>query len=124
VHRALGEQRQDCGANVAAPAAATPATAAAWATAKAGTPEPGAAEPAAEARSEAAEAWVERAVVAAVVLADGVAETASGRPPLFMDDTSVHGSESESEAAAWGCEWVAHVSVSPSRGTLNTFSIR
>jgi hypothetical protein len=99
VHRPLGEQRQNGGADISAPTAATAAAAATWAAsasteagaAEAGA-ESGAAEATAEAGSEtAAKTAVERTVAARGVLVDGVAEFASGGTPLFVDGATVDG---------------------------------
>jgi hypothetical protein len=95
VHRPLREQRQDGGADVATPAAASTATAA-WAastTAEArSAAEAGAAESAAEAGTEtAAEPWVERAVSACVLIADRFTEAAARSASLFVDGATVDG---------------------------------
>jgi hypothetical protein len=99
VHRSFDEQRQNGGADVTAPAAATAATAATWAAAatpaEAGAseawPETGTSETTAEAGSEAAEAAVERAFGARVVFVDGVTEAMSRGTPLFVDGAAVDG---------------------------------
>jgi hypothetical protein len=98
VHRPLGEQRQNGGADISAPTAATAAPAATWAAAastetwatEAGA-ESWATEATAEAGSETAEAAVERTVGARGVLVEGVAEFAPGRAPLFVDGAAVDG---------------------------------
>jgi hypothetical protein len=95
VHRPLREQRQDGGADVATPAAASTATAAAWAastTAEARSAEARAAESAAEAGTEiAAEPWVERAFSAGVLIADRFTEAAARSASLFVDGATVDG---------------------------------
>src|SRR3978361_1047106 len=104
VHRPLGEQRQDGGADVAAPAATTAATPATWAAApsataeagtaaEAGSTEAGTAEATAEAGAKAGSEATERAVMAAVVVSDRLAEFVakgtSSIAPLLVDGPSV-----------------------------------
>jgi hypothetical protein len=112
MHRAIGEQLQDCGAHVTAPAAAATAgsaapTATTGAEAEAGTEAAGA---------EAAETGTESCVAA--MFTDVLAEPATGLPTLFVQRTTVFrtdgGREAESaarERALRGCEWGVHVCV-------------
>jgi hypothetical protein len=98
VHRSLGEQHQDGGANVttaAAPAGAA-ASSTASAGAEAGTEAAGAEATGTEAASEpSAEAGPERPVMTSVVVADQAAELATGLLALFVQCAAVLGCESE-----------------------------
>jgi hypothetical protein len=117
VHRPLGQQHQDGGADVATAAAATrSATApAAWTRTEA---ESARAEAPAETGPETRpEARAERAIVAGVITADKVAEFATGLPTVFMQCTP--GMWVEAEALSSGAtgertlsmgEWVIHKS--------------
>jgi hypothetical protein len=98
VHRSLGQQHQDGGANVTT--AAAPAGAAASATAsgraEAGTETAGAEATGTEAAAEpSAEAGPERPVMTGVVTADEVAELATGLLAMFVQCAAVLGCEPE-----------------------------
>jgi hypothetical protein len=93
VHRSLGQQHQDGGANVTT--AAAPAGAAASSTAS-GRAEAGTEAAGAEAATEpSAETGPEWPVVTGVVTADEVAELATGLLALFVQCAAVLGCESE-----------------------------
>jgi hypothetical protein len=112
VHRSLGEQLEDRGADIAATTTAATASVSATATAALAGAEseagggPGVeAELEATARAEAGGA-VEAGVVIPDVIANVLAEVAPGLTPLLMQGATVDGAESES--ARWRCEWVGH----------------
>jgi hypothetical protein len=121
VHRSLGQQRQDGGANVATSAAptvsATSSSPTAWARAEAEAESAGT-ETAAEAGSETrAETRAERPVVAGIVTADRVAELATGLPALLVQCTPCTGVETEAlcsgtprEFPFYMGKWVVHMS--------------
>jgi hypothetical protein len=117
VHRPLGQQHQDGGADVAT--AAAPARSAAPSTARAGAePESAGTETPAEARTEArTETRAERPVVAGVVAADKVAELATSllavfvqcAPCLWVEAEALDsGASRERPVCVW--EWVIHMS--------------
>ncbi|BBY94340.1 hypothetical protein MGALJ_40090 [Mycobacterium gallinarum] len=116
MHRAIGEQLQDCGAHVTAPAAAATAGSAAP-TATTGAEAGAEAEAGTEAAgAEAAETGTESCVAA--MFTDVLAEPATGLPTLFVQRTTVFrtdgGREAESaarERALRWCEWGVHVCV-------------
>jgi len=114
VHGPIGEELEDRGTHVTAPAApaatgSAAATATTGAETEAGTEATGA---------ETAEARAAETCVTAVV-ADVVTELATGLPTLFVQRTTVlraeGGSKAEAETAAlegafWRCEWGVHSS--------------
>jgi hypothetical protein len=112
VHRPLGEQLEDRGADIAA--TATPAAASVSATTTAtlaGTESEAGGGPGVEAELEAtagaeARVTVEAAVVIPDVIANVLAEVAPGLTPLLMQRATVNGAESET--ARRRCEWVGH----------------
>ncbi len=112
VHRPLGEQLEDRGADIAA--TATPAAASVSATTTAtlaGAESEAGGGPGVEAELEAtagAEAGgaVEAGVVIPDVIANVLAEVAPGLTPLLMQGATVNGAESET--ARWRSEWVGH----------------
>jgi hypothetical protein len=119
VHRPLGQQHQDGGADVAT--AAAPARPAAPSTARARTEaktETARTETPAEARPETGpEARAEWPVVAGVVTADIVAELATGLPTVFVQCAPGMGVEAETlgswaprKRLAFMGEWVVHMS--------------
>jgi hypothetical protein len=136
VHRPVGEQLEDRGTHVTAPAASAATGSAAAASARStGTARAEAtgteAEAATRAETAGAEAsWAEcrseAGVAAAAVFTDVVAEVATGLFALFVLDAAVGGTESESwtahewalELTLWGSfiEWGAHVCVLLSTG--------
>jgi hypothetical protein len=124
VHRSLGQQHQDGGADVATAAAPTVSatsscpTARAWAEAEAAR-----AETPAEAGSETGtETRAEWPVVAGVLTADKVAKLATGLPALLVQCTPCMGMEAlETEARCSGTprefpfymgKWVVHMFIS------------
>jgi hypothetical protein len=109
VHRPLGQQFEDRGADVAALTASSPAAATAARTARAAEAE---ADTAARIESEL-EATARTKAGACVVLAQMVtkliAKLAAGLPPLLMKSPSIAWPEADAESAGrWG-EWVGHV---------------
>jgi hypothetical protein len=136
VHRPVGEQLEDRGTHVTAPAASAATGSAAAATERStGTAGTEATRTEAEAatRAEAtgteaswAECRSEAGVAAAAVFTDVVAEVATGLSALFVLDAAVSGTESESwtahvgalELTLWGSfiEWGVHVCVLLSTG--------
>jgi hypothetical protein len=137
VHRSVGEQLEDRGSHVTAPAASAatrpsaPATAgstgseAAGAEAEATTwAEAGTEAGAAETRAEA------EAGVFAAVFADVVAEVATGLLALFVQHAAVTGAEPETWAARERAfvesfiEWGVHVCCPFRRETPNALPIR
>jgi hypothetical protein len=136
VHRPVGEQLEDRGTHVTAPAASaatgSAAAASARSTGTAGTEATGTeAEAATRAEATGTEAsWAEcrseAGVAAAAVFTDVVAEVATGLSALFVLDAAVSGTESESwtahvgalELTLWGSfiEWGVHVCVLLSTG--------
>jgi hypothetical protein len=119
VHRSLGQQLEDRGADVAALAASSPAPATAARTAGAEAEAATGIESELEATTGAepaagAEAGVAREAGTRIVLAQMVtkvfAEVAAGLSALLMKRPAITGAEAEAEAAwGWG-EWVGHVS--------------
>jgi hypothetical protein len=131
VHRPVGEQLEDRGTHVTAPAASAAAGSATAASARSTWAE------ATRTEAEAA-TWAETAgtecrseteaagVAASAVFTDVVAEVATGLFALFVLDAAVSGTESESWAAhvgaleltLWGAfiEWGVHVCVLLSTG--------
>jgi hypothetical protein len=121
VHRSLGQQHQDGGANLATAAAptvcATSSSPTAWAGAEAEA-EPAGTEAAAEAGSETrTETRAERPVVSGIVTADIVAELATGLPALLVQCTPCMGVETEAlcsgtprEFPFYMGKWVVHMS--------------
>jgi hypothetical protein len=112
VHRPVGEQLEDRGTHVTAPAASATTGSAAAASARSARTETRstwaeAAGTEAEAATGAEAAWTEcrpeteAAGVAAAVFADVVAEVATGLSALFVQGAAVTGTEAES--------WTAHV---------------
>jgi hypothetical protein len=138
VHRPVGEQLEDRGTHVTAPAASAATRSAAAASARSAGTETGAAwaEAAgteAESATGAEAAWAEgrsepeaAGVSAAAVFPDVVAEVATGLFALFVLDAAVTGTESEPWTAhEWALEltlggsfieWGAHVCVLLSTG--------
>jgi hypothetical protein len=119
VHRSLGEQHQDGGADITSTTASAVATATSAASAG---PEGTGAKSWAEARTEAtgsepaapapAEARPERAVrprVPGVVTPDVFAELAAGLPALFVKGAAVLGSETEAHRPRFTCKRPAHM---------------
>jgi hypothetical protein len=127
VHRPLGQQLEDRGADIAALAASSPAAASATRTAWAAEAETAAGiEAEFETATSGAEAATgsegetismagitERAAMAGILLAQMVAkviaELAAGLPTLLMEGAAVAGPEAEAESAGRRCEWVAHM---------------
>jgi hypothetical protein len=113
VHRSLGQQRQDSGADIAAAAASALSTTSSTARARA---------EAEAARSETpteagTETRTERPVMAGVLTADVVAELATGLPALFVQCTPCMGVKAEAlcsgapgEPPLYMGEWVVHMS--------------
>jgi hypothetical protein len=110
VHRTIGEQDQDGGADVAALAAPASAATAAW-TAES--------EAAARIETEPASAWAEsaeparktgteRAVPVGAVLAHVLAEIATSLSMVFVKGAALLRVEAEAESAWCWCEWVVH----------------
>jgi hypothetical protein len=133
VHRPVGEQLEDRGTHVTAPAASAAAGSATAASARSTWAEATRTEAEAATRAEAtgteaswAECRSEAGVAAAAVFTDVVAEVATGLFALFVLDAAVSGTESESWAAhvgaleltLWGAfiEWGVHVCVLLSTG--------
>jgi hypothetical protein len=133
VHRPVGEQLEDRGTHVTAPAASAATGSAAAASARStGTAGTEATGTEAEAATRAEASWAEcrseteAGVAAAAVFTDVVAEVATGLSALFVLDAAVSGTESESWAAdvgaleltLWGSfiEWGVHVCVLLSTG--------
>jgi hypothetical protein len=134
VHRPVGEQLEDRGTHVTAPAASAATGSAAAASARStGTARAEAAGTEAEAATRAEATGTEcrseteaTGVAAAAVFTDVVAEVATGLSALFVLDAAVSGTESESwtthewalELTLWGSfiEWGAHVCVLLSTG--------
>jgi hypothetical protein len=112
VHRTIGEQNQDGGADVAALTAPASAAATARATeAEAGARVEAEAAPTwAESAEPGLEAGTERAVPVRAVLTQVLAEIAAGGPPVFVEGATLLRTESEAgaEPTGWGCEWVVH----------------
>jgi hypothetical protein len=108
VHRTVGQQNQDGGADVAALASSAPAAPAARTACEAEAPAGVEAEAApAGAESEAGlKSGTERAVLAGAVLTEVFAEFATGLPPLFVKGTALL--RAEPESTGWWCEWVVH----------------
>jgi hypothetical protein len=120
VHRPLGQQHQNGGADVATAAARTvsaaPPTALAGAEAEsagAETPTEAGSETRTETRTETR---AERPVVAGIVTAGKVAELATGLPALLVQCTPSMGVEAEAlcpgstgERSLYMGEWVVHV---------------
>jgi hypothetical protein len=111
VHRTVGQQNQDGGADVAPLAASRPAATAA----RAAEAEPAAgieAESAATGAEAAAEAGLEagskRAVPIGAVLTHALAEVATGRPTVFVKGAALLRPEAEAVPTRWWCEWVVH----------------
>jgi hypothetical protein len=110
VHRTVGEQNQDGGADVAT--LASPASAAT--TTRAAETE--SAEAAARVEAEAPatgpesglKAGSERTVAAGAVFTEMFAEFATGLPPLLVQVAALMGVEPEAEPAGLWCEWVVH----------------
>jgi hypothetical protein len=105
VHRALGEQLEDRGTDITAPATAAAASASA-------RTDPGA-EAEAGAETGTTETAAERAVMACGLFADVIAELTAGAAPLIMQGPTIAGAEAETEAAGaeggiGGCEWGVH----------------
>jgi hypothetical protein len=131
VHRPVGEQLEDRGAHVTAlaAAAATGSAAPGAASSRAAGAETGTEFAAGAEATEAgsAESWAETGVTA--VLADVIAEIATGLTAVFVQCATVLRAEPETEAASlegvfWGCEWGVQ-GVSPNCGeTPNAFPIR
>jgi hypothetical protein len=112
VHRALGEQDEDGGADIAA--FAPPATAPA--PTRAAEPEAGAGIEAEAAATgpESAEACLKTGAEGPVpvggMLMKVFAKLATGLPPLFVEGAALLWAEAEAEPepAGWWCEWVVH----------------
>jgi hypothetical protein len=113
VHRTVGQQNQDGGADVAAcPSAAAPAARTACeAEAPAGVEAE--ADPAGAESEAGLKSGTERAVLAGAVLTEVFAEFATGLPPLFVKGAALLRAEPESTGCR--CEWVVH-GESPSFG--------
>jgi hypothetical protein len=118
VHRPLGQQHQNGGADVATLAtparSATPSTA--WAGAEAQAESAGTETPAETGPEAGPEARAEGPVVAGVVTADVVAEIATGLPTLLVQGTPCMRVEAEAlgagasgERPAFMGEWVVHM---------------
>jgi len=133
VHRPVGEQLEDRGTHVTAPAASAATGSATAASARStGSTWAEATGTEAEATTRAEASWAEGrsetevGVAAAAVFTDVVAEVATGLSALFVLDAAVSGTESESwtahewalELTLWGSfiEWGAHVCVLLSTG--------
>jgi hypothetical protein len=111
MHRPFGEQFEDGGAHVAAPAPAAPAAASAapGSEAEAAARIESELESAARPEAEVGLKSGAEGVVGGPVLAKVLAELASSLSPLLMEGASVTGSEAEA-TGRW-CEWVGHVCV-------------
>jgi hypothetical protein len=116
VHRPLGQQHQDGGADVATAAAVTRSATAPTARAGAEAESAGTETPAETGPEAGPEARAERPVVAGGVTADGVAELATGLPTLFVQGTPCMRVEAEAlgagacgERPAFMGEWVVHM---------------
>jgi len=108
VHRPLGQQHQDGGADIAT-AAAPAVSSTAWAGAEAKAESAGAETPAETRPETGPEARAERPVVAGVVTADIVAELATGLPTLFMQCTPCMGVEAEALGSGAPGQWRAFI---------------
>jgi hypothetical protein len=110
VHRTVGEQNQNGGADVAALTATASAATAAW-TAESETAarvETESAATGSESAEPGLEAWAERAVPVGAVLTHVAAEIATSLPTVFMKGAALLRIEAEAEPAWCWCEWVAH----------------
>jgi hypothetical protein len=140
VHRPVGEQLEDRGSHVTAPAASAATRSAAAASAgstgsEAAGPEAAGTEAEATTAAEAgtgAEAGTEsraEASVFAAMFAYVVAEVATGLPALFVQDAAVAGAEPETGAtreravSVFFIEWGVHVCCPLRRETPNALPI-
>jgi hypothetical protein len=135
VHRSVGEQLEDRGSHVTAPATSAATRTSAPATARSTGSEAAGSEAEATTWAEAgtetgaAETRAEARVFAAV-FADVVAEVATGLLALFVQHTAVTGAEAETWAARERAfvgsfiEWGVHVCCPFRRETPNALPIR
>jgi hypothetical protein len=135
VHRPVGEQLEDRGSHVTAPAASAATRSAAAASAgSTGAEAAGAESTGVEAEATTgAEAGTEsraEAGVFAAVFAYVVAEVATGLPALFVQDAAAAGAEAETGAtreravSVFFIEWGVHVCCPLRRETPNALPIR
>jgi hypothetical protein len=133
VHRPLGQQYQDRGADIATATTSTGATAASTTRARAeAEAEWAGAETTAEARTETGtKTRAERPVVAGVVAADKVAEFAPGLPALLVQRAPCLGVEAEAldsgtsrERPICVREWVIHMYLVSGRAARCALPIR
>jgi hypothetical protein len=116
VHRPLGQQHQNGGADVATAAARTVSAAPPTALAGAEAESAGSETPTEAGSETRTETRAERPVVAGIVTADKVAELATGLPALLVHCTPSMGVEAEAlcsgstgERSLYMGEWVVHV---------------
>lgn len=120
MHRSLGQQHQDGGANVATAASptvsATSSSSTAWTGAVTEAESAGTETPAEAGSDTRTETWAEGPVTAGVLTADEVAELAAGLPALLVQCTPCMRVESEAlcsgtprEFPFYMGKWVVHM---------------
>jgi hypothetical protein len=117
VHRPLGQQHQNGGADVATAAARTVSAAPPTALAGAEAESAGSETPTEAGSETRTETRAERPIVAGIVTADKVAELATGLPALLVECTASMGVEAEALCSGtpgkfpfYMGKWVVHIS--------------